>query len=754
MLLDQERRGRLAIRRGMWMGGTFLLLIFGTVAATTWPTGAVTLERQSDSGIIANPGDDWSALGPIAGAVDPEFVVGWFRGDDVLSIHSVPNDLCELRGNDGRTSMSLVATAAGLQYVQDVDGVSLYESDAKVGGVMSVFEGPDRSFAIVLTSTSIPTDKLATELTRITDLQISEAGGVVAPRTKRSSRLDGLILTTYSVPGGVARGAEVDLDTFDCVAGRNTPVLQFLHDNTTERTFLFTSATLDAAVVVSAADYPYELFASAAAGTRFSPEQFGATHVDGLDQLKDARAWTPVNAPTQVLIRLRRGRILLDVSAFAGTRAQASQLALAFALAQEKVLPRGASSAYVFPTPIRSAFNSAGLVGLVGAGTLGVQRLRAGRSTKRAVPMPPPLAPETVVNVDDVATGLRLHGRILSWVQVVAVAIVIIGVAAEIGWWRWVVGGAGFMLGLVATILGRRHEDNLLGHNSKRARPAISVPAALVLIGSVGVLLLGGSILIVGLRDVLFKPSLSHLQRADRLGIEPRRLAWIMFAIGVVLLFVGALLSRGARALARIGWGRGEREGETVVYLRSFHDDNLRLPATLSARRPFVEWFNVRGREHFEESIAWELSVIGSVIAIGRPNSSRATLGAAREHFSDADWQQAIAERLAEASVIAVTIGETHGLAWELTHLVSNSYLSKSMFLIPPTSSEDASSRWTFTRAALVAAGAPLAGLQDLPPGALIVLTGSTASVAFVSEQRDEAAYRAAVAMATDAFET
>ena len=67
---------------------------------------------------------------------------------------------------------------------------------------------------------------------------------------------------------------------------------------------------------------------------------------------------------------------------------------------------------------------------------------------------------------------------------------------------------------------------------------------------------------------------------------------------------------------------------------------------------------------------------------------------------------------------------------------------------------EDASSRWTFTRAALVAAGAPLAGLQALPPGALIVLTGSTASVAFVSEQRDEAAYRAAVAMATDAFET
>ena len=215
-------------------------------------------------------------------------------------------------------------------------------------------------------------------------------------------------------------------------------------------------------------------------------------------------------------------------------------------------------------------------------------------------------------------------------------------------------------------------------------------------------------------------------------------------------MFAGAFLSRAARALARIGWKRERSDAGEVVYLRSFGDDQLRLRSTLSARRPFVEWFNIRGREPFEESIAWELAIIGPVIAIGRPGATRATLGAAREHISDANWQETIAERMASAQLIAVTIGATEGLTWELAHIAEHGHLDKCVFIVPPTSHEDASLRWLFTRASLVAAGAPIVDLAQLPVNTLIVRTHQGApSKAYVAARCDEATYRAAIALAT-----
>src|SRR4029079_1289668 len=127
-----------------------------------------------------------------------------------------------------------------------------------------------------------------------------------------------------------------------------------------------------------------------------------------------------------------------------------------------------------------------------------------------------------------------------------------------------------------------------------------------------------------------------------------------------------------------------------------------------------------------------------------------ATLGAAREHISDDDWQQTIADRMSSAQLIAVTIGATKGLTWGLAHIAEHGHLDKCVFVVPPTSHEDASLRWLFTRASLVAAGAPIVDLPQLPVGAVILRTRQSApSQAYVAARCDEATYRAAIALAT-----
>ncbi|HZX53738.1 MAG TPA: hypothetical protein VFE86_03615 [Ilumatobacteraceae bacterium] len=704
----------------------------------------------ADSGIIADPGPEWQPTQPIAGAVAPEVVTAWWNGSDLLSIFSVPNDACGPQGMDSRTQMSLVAVTFGIPHKDDRDGVSRYDNGGRPGAVLDVFQGSDHSFAILIFSETSSADMLSDKLDRVSKLQIQQAGGVIAPPEQSPSRLDELILARDPVSGSAA-GADVAVNSFGCTDGDAAPVVQFLKRNTEERTKVFTDPS-GSIVTVTLSDYPFELFAATSVGARLSSDNFVDASVPGLDALPDASASIPVTSPQQILVRMRRGRIELLVSAFAPTQEQAQRIAVSYAVAQNKLLPDGPTSVFVPPSPARSALDSGLLVGLVGVATIGTRRLRAGRTSANADQQlrSNALAANQLVSVDQLAKQLRRHGRTITAVQMVLVAGVIVGVASDIGDWRWLIGVTGLVLGIAVTWFGRRQEDRLLGDTGRRSRPRPSLLAGLTLVIAIGVLVAAGWLLISGLREVLFTPSLSHLQLADRLDVEPRRLAWIMVGVGLALLFAGAFLSRAARALARIGWRRDKSHAGEVVYLRSFGDDQLRLRSTLSARRPFVEWFNVRGREPFEESIAWELAVIGPVIAIGRPGASRATLGAAREHISDADWQQTIAERMSSAQLIAVTIGATAGLTWELSHIAQHGHLDKCVFVVPPTSHEDASLRWVFTRASLVAAGAPIVDLPQLPVGTLILRTyGDAPSQAYVAARCDEAEYRAAIALAT-----
>ncbi|HEY4610170.1 MAG TPA: hypothetical protein VIH06_13230, partial [Ilumatobacteraceae bacterium] len=374
---------------------------------------------STDSGIIADPGPEWEATKPIAGAVPPEVVNAWWNGADLLSIFSVPNDACGPQGMDSRTQMALIAVTFGIPHTGDRDGVSRYDNGGQPGAVLDVFQGADHSFAILLFSETSSSDALIEKLDGVSQLQIEHAGGVIAPPERSPSRLEQLILSEDPTTGAPA-GADVAVSSFGCTDSASVPVVQFLAGNTEERTRLFTDRS-GGIVVVTLSDYPFELFAATSVGARLSSDTFVDASVPGLDQLANASASIPRATPQQILIRMRRGRIEVLVSALAATQQQAQQLAMSYALAQQALLPKGATSVFVPPSPARSALNSGMLVGLVGIATLGTRRLRAGRHNRDAKLGVPSnaLGTDQIVPVDDLAERLRSHGRTITAVQMV-----------------------------------------------------------------------------------------------------------------------------------------------------------------------------------------------------------------------------------------------------------------------------------------------------------------------------------------------
>jgi hypothetical protein len=456
---------------------------------------------------------------------------------------------------------------------------------------------------------------------------------------------------------------------------------------------------------------------------------------------------------------LRRGRLWVIVLAqTVGSRdLQAAATAVADLTQQTaQLVPDAASSPYRFPPPRSTATAlafTALLVTGAGASSIGVGRARAWslrRSESAPAPSPPatPVGPD-VVTLDEDARALRHRGAVVVVAQLIAVNVIVVSLAGDFGWPGVGVAVLGLAGGLGFTSWWRARELGAIGPEAPRRRLVIPRFGGLVLgVISLATLALGVSYAFKGLRYLLFKPTLAQLKWSDRLSLTPRGVG-IAFALGgLVVAAIGGALFRLARALGRANSRKlltVDRRAP-ILYLRSFGDDTLRVATIASARRPFFELFSFRGRDPFEEAVAWELTSYGPVVAVGRPGHTLASLGAAREHLSDATWQTQVAARMGEARAIAVATGETPGLEWELRHLVSAGHLQKTVFLFPPVPADELTRRWVFTSAALTAAGAPV---RALPADATVVhttqLRADGAPTVTVAQRRDEASYRTAV---------
>lgn len=149
--------------------------------------------------------------------------------------------------------------------------------------------------------------------------------------------------------------------------------------------------------------------------------------------------------------------------------------------------------------------------------------------------------------------------------------------------------------------------------------------------------------------------------------------------------------ARRARRLRRGGFG-DTASAETILLLRSFSDDDLRMRTMLAVAGPASPIFPL-SYVRFEEHLARVLSVYGDLVAIGRPDEGLPELGAVRTYWADDQWQGAVRLTASRAKAIVLIAGASDGLAWELSLLREWDLLAKTLVLMPPDPHKERSTR-------------------------------------------------------------
>jgi hypothetical protein len=552
-----------------------------------------------------------------------------------------------------------------------------------------------------------------------------------------------------------------ELKGTDGVQGK---VADFLNKNSATATRVWSNDAGDLLAAVSITKYPYDIFAASALGEAAHPSAADVVSTDALDDVPNVVAYTGRGtASDQIGTAFRRGDVFVLVLVTHGDGVaveRAAELAADLTRLTASGLPSGGTGPYQFPgTPSKllGLALAAAVVTAAAGGSTAVGRLRARRVSKRwsGSPLPPPepvmqgARSGTATPLDLDARRLRRRGAIVLAGQLAAVNICIVSLSGDFAWSGAGVAALALTLGLLLTHWWQRRELGLLGAAAPSRQFVMPRPlGAVVGVLALAVLALGVGFATKGLRYVVLPISLAQLKWSDLLGIAPRTVGFVFGIGGFLTTLIGAWLFRVARALSRSGTKRVLEvdHRQAALYLRSFDDDSVPLPAIASARRPLLELFSLRGTDPFEESVAWELNSYGPVVAVGRPGRSLASLGAAREHLSDDTWKDQVASRMEEAGIIAVATGQTDGLAWELGHIVSGGHMSKTFFVFPPVAPAEIGLRWEHTVASLVDAGHAVGSLPVSP--ALIhtvrIEEDGTTKVTFAN-RRDEATYRTAV---------
>lgn len=348
-----------------------------------------------------------------------------------------------------------------------------------------------------------------------------------------------------------------------------------------------------------------------------------------------------------------------------------------------------------------------------------------------------PDGPVTVLDVSEQSRGLR-KSAFRGWL--VRSAVLCLGVGLL---YQYLPGGV-LVMGLAISALllvWQSVSDRIAAGRSSIPRPRSSFLVA-------GGQAVSGATTLTGL--VL----LSTAFNADELGgpqevtDTTRSALALLFMSGVGLLLGGLLIQRLVLRLAMpsVANALAHDERRSVLLLRSFKDDNLRMAVTHSSLMSTLERLN-GVRSTFERVVVWVLWQIGPVVAIGRPGTSLAPLGAAREYHADDNWQSAVTNHMREASWVVFVVGDTQAWGWEVQEAAHLGLLDKCLFLVPPVRSEQSASRLAHLESSL---RVQILAHLDSTAGSLLVVvpTNGTPSL-IVADVADDCSYRVALLTAT-----
>lgn len=199
-------------------------------------------------------------------------------------------------------------------------------------------------------------------------------------------------------------------------------------------------------------------------------------------------------------------------------------------------------------------------------------------------------------------------------------------------------------------------------------------------------------------RDALSATCRTHPDTVHVLQSLP---VWFWDAIAAIVVLAGlwltyAIIRFGGRLADRYASPRFElrTDDDTLLYLRSFTDDDIKIHDTVADPLTPVSIINLRTvlwpRISFEEMIAISTSVrTGNLITVGRPGEQLPKAGAVRGYYAQDDWREGVRLTAFRAKGIILTLGATTSLGWEISHIKQWGLLSKCLFLVPPRPNDD-----------------------------------------------------------------
>jgi hypothetical protein len=146
-------------------------------------------------------------------------------------------------------------------------------------------------------------------------------------------------------------------------------------------------------------------------------------------------------------------------------------------------------------------------------------------------------------------------------------------------------------------------------------------------------------------------------------------------AIGLVFGLSLVAAGTGSFRMASRQVGRSARkileaaQVRPVLLLRSFSQDGLRHE--MRSTDYILHPVQYRLAPTFEERVVKHMSVVGPVVAVGKPGEKLPHTGAYRVYVENEHWQSFVDDLIQKASFVLIQSGDTAGLHWEIERAIT-----------------------------------------------------------------------------------
>ena len=172
----------------------------------------------------------------------------------------------------------------------------------------------------------------------------------------------------------------------------------------------------------------------------------------------------------------------------------------------------------------------------------------------------------------------------------------------------------------------------------------------------------------------------------------------IFFVLILALLFGAVVLNRRLAArLLRVAHRRAATSYQTItqhdtrapiLFLRSFKEEKRLLEPP--SRSLLARVLRLRdSRRTLDEIVLDAASPVGPVVALGLPTEEAVPLGAARLYANDAGWQEVVRGLVQKSRAVIICVEDGEGVLWELTYLLGEANLTRTLCVLTPDTSSD-----------------------------------------------------------------